>query len=70
MTSEFAVQWTPVGGRSRKLVFEPQSDGDWARLEFELRESQWREIGYEYVTEISVTGPADSDLSKTGDTNE
>ncbi|WP_436344054.1 hypothetical protein [Natronorubrum sp. FCH18a] len=74
MKSKIVVKWTPVHGRSRKLVFEPRPDGDWARLEFELRESQWREVGFESVTEVSVTTPADTDsdqpVSEEGDADE
>ena len=74
MTDAFAVQWTATDGRSRKLVFEPRPDGDWTRLEYELRESQWREVGFESVTAVSVTDPVDSDLDQTvseaGDTDE
>lgn len=66
MTSEVVVQWTLVHGRSRKLVFEPRPDGNWVRLEFELRESQWREVGFEYITEVSVAGPADRDPDQPG----
>jgi len=52
---EFSLQWTPVHGPMRKLVFEPQPDGEyaWARTEFELCESQWREVGIEYLEELS-----------------
>ncbi|RZV10901.1 hypothetical protein BDK88_2107 [Natrinema hispanicum] len=52
---ELSLQWTPVHGPMRKLVFEPQPDGEyaWARIEFELCESQWREVGFEYLEELS-----------------
>jgi len=56
MTDEFSLQWTPVHGPMRKFVFEPQLEGEyaWARIEFELCESQWREVGIEYLEELSV----------------
>ncbi|WP_226479863.1 hypothetical protein [Natrinema amylolyticum] len=52
---ELALQWTPVHGPMRKLVFEPQPEGEyaWIRTEFELCESQWREVGIEYLEEVS-----------------
>jgi len=52
---ELSLQWTPVHGPMRKLVFEPQSEGEhaWACIEFELCESQWREVGVEYLEELS-----------------
>ncbi|WP_212750770.1 hypothetical protein [Haloterrigena sp. H1] len=55
MKDEFTLQWTPVHGPMRKFVFEPQLEGEyaWARIEFELCESQWREVGIEYLEEIS-----------------
>ena len=62
MTGEFTVHWVPEHGRARKLVFEPRSDGEprWVRTEFERRESQWREVGSELVTEAWVTSPDDT----------
>lgn len=58
MTDGFVVQWTPARGRSRKVVFEqqPEDESRWARIEFELRESRWRQVGLEYLEDISVTG--------------
>ncbi|TMT87024.1 hypothetical protein E2L06_10665 [Haloterrigena sp. H1] len=52
---ELSLQWTPVHGPMRKFVFEPQPEGEyaWARIEFELCESQWREVGIEYLEELS-----------------
>ena len=57
MSPGFELQWTPRHGATRKLVFEPQPDGEypWARLEFERRNSQWCQTGIEYLTEITVT---------------
>jgi len=58
MTDSFTIQWTPACGTMRKLVFEPQSDGEyaWARIEYELSHSQWREVGFEYLEEVSFVG--------------
>jgi len=55
MTDSVTIQWTPARGPMRKLVFEPQLDGDysWARIEYELSHSQWREVGFEYIKEVS-----------------
>ena len=60
MSRGFELQWTPRHGSPRKLVFEPQPDGEypWARIEFERRNSQWRQTGVEYLTEIGVTTDA------------
>ncbi len=78
MKREFALQWTPAHGPMRKLVFEPQSEGEysWARIEFELCESQWREVGIEYLEEVSFvsdhgeeTAPSHPHLDG-GDTDE
>lgn len=70
MTDEFTVQWTPTHGRSRKLVFERRPDEPrWARIEFELRESRWHEVGLEYLDDVSVTGTGVTDLDG-GDTDE
>ncbi|MHC3439816.1 hypothetical protein ACYJ1Y_17425 [Natrialbaceae archaeon A-gly3] len=60
MSRGFELQWTPRHGSPRKLVFEPQPDGEypWARIEFERHNAQWRQTGVEYLTEIGVTtGP-------------
>ena len=56
MRDGFTLQWTPVHGPMRKFVFEPQLEGEysWARIEFELCESQWREVGIEYLEELSI----------------
>ncbi|MFA9416378.1 hypothetical protein [Natrinema sp. HArc-T2] len=56
MRDGFSLQWTPVHGPMRKVVFEPQLEGEyaWARIEFELCESQWREVGIEYLEELSI----------------
>ncbi|WP_254761502.1 hypothetical protein [Natrinema marinum] len=60
-----SLQWTPAQGPLRKLVFEPQSGGEyaWARIEFELSESQWREVGIEYLEELSFTVTDDAETT-------
>ncbi|QFU82302.1 hypothetical protein [Natronorubrum aibiense] len=57
MTDEVSLQWTPRHGPPRKLVFEPQPNKEypWARIELEHCDSQWREVGIEYLTELTVT---------------
>jgi len=52
---ELSLQWTPAHGPMRKFVFKPQSEGEypWARIEFELCESQWQEVGIEYLDKVS-----------------
>lgn len=52
---ELSLQWTPVHGPMRKLIFKPQPESEytWVRIEFELCESQWREVGSEYLEELS-----------------
>ena len=59
MSRGFELQWTPRHGSPRKLVFEPQPDSEypWARLEFERRNSQWRQTGVEYLTEVTAPYP-------------
>ena len=56
MTVELVVQWTPRHGRSQKMVFERQPDSEhpWVRIDFELRESQWHEVGFEELKEASA----------------
>jgi len=58
--AELSLQWTPAQGPMRKLVFKPQPDGEyaWACIEFELCESQWREVGSEYLEDLSVVSAA------------
>ena len=55
MSNGFSLQWMPAHGPMRKVVFEPQVEGEytWARIEFKLCESQWQEVGIEYLEEIS-----------------
>ncbi|TYL37249.1 hypothetical protein CV102_18245 [Natronococcus pandeyae] len=56
MTVGFAVKWTPAEGRARKIVFDPQpAKNRWRRTEFELHESQWRQVGTERVDTVSLT---------------
>ena len=71
MTGEFVVQWTPARGRSRKVVFEqrPEAESRWARIEFELRESQWHEVGLEYLESVSFAGKAVTEFNG-GDADE
>ena len=56
MTDALTLQWTPRHGPQRKLVFEPQPNTEypWARIEFERRDAQWREVGIEYLPELTV----------------
>ena len=62
MSRGFELQWTPRHGSPRKLVFEPQPDGEypWARIEFERHNAQWRQTGVEYLTEIGVATAIDT----------
>ena len=74
MTGSFAVRWTPAEGRARKIVFDPQpAKNSWRRTEFELHESQWRQIGTERVDTVSLTsesGHADDACANGGTSDE
>ncbi|TYL37242.1 hypothetical protein CV102_18180 [Natronococcus pandeyae] len=74
MTVGFAVRWTPAEGRARKIVFDPRpAKNRWRRTEFELHESQWRQVGAERVDTVALTsesGHGDNACSDGGASDE
>ncbi len=58
MTDHLTLEWTPTHGPTRKVVFEPSDEPDknaWVRREFERRNSQWRQVGTEFVADVSCS---------------
>ena len=55
--TDLVLEWTPHGGRSRKLVFEHQPDADCplARVEYERRDGHWRVVGCECLESVTLS---------------
>ncbi|ELY45600.1 hypothetical protein [Natronorubrum sulfidifaciens] len=66
MTDELTLEWTPRRGPPRRLVFEPQPNSEypWARIELERRNTQWREVGIEYLTELTIPTNNDTETDQ------
>jgi len=65
MTLPFSLEWTPAGGRPRKLVFEhqPEEACPWARVEYEYRAGTWRIVGCECLEAVSLSSPEGTELA-------
>jgi hypothetical protein len=54
------LQWDPPGTPPRRLVLDPDSDGDsWTRRELEWMGDGWRVCGRDTVNNVSIRAPAE-----------
>ena len=54
------LQWSPAGTPPRRLVLEPDSDGDsWTRRELEWTGTGWRLCGRDTISDVALSAPVE-----------
>lgn len=54
------LQWRPAGSLPRRLVLDPDSDGDsWTRRELEWTGTGWRMCGRDTIADVALSAPAE-----------
>jgi len=53
------VRFAPINRATRRLRFEPRSEGNWTRVEEVWSRDSWRAVGTETVESIGFEGVTD-----------
>ena len=54
MTDTIEIEYTTATNNRHRVVFEPDSDGDWTRTEYRRMGCEWRPLGSETVSDLRV----------------
>ena len=54
MTDTIEIEYTTATNNRHRVVFEPDSDGNWTRTEYRRMGCEWRPLGAETVSALRV----------------